>query len=101
MDISLHYLEKGRGTPLLLLHGNGEDLSYFEHQIDHFSTSYKVIAIDTRGHGLSPRGERPFTIRQFAEDLLGFMDQHGIAKAHILGFSDGGNIALIFASHHP
>ena len=35
MDISLHYLEKGRGTPLLLLHGNGEDLSYFEHQIDH------------------------------------------------------------------
>lgn len=40
-------------------------------------------------------------IRQFAEDLLGFMDDHRIAKAHLLGFSDGGNIAMIFAIKHP
>ena len=50
---------------------------------------FRVIAIDTRGHGKSPRGEKPFTIRQFAEDLKGFMDEHLIEKANVLGFSDG------------
>ena len=41
-----------------------------------------VIAIDTRGHGQTPRGDAPFTIRQFAEDLLGFMAQHDQGLAH-------------------
>ena len=101
MDIQLHYIEQGSGQPLILLHGNGEDSSYFVHQISHFSQNYRVIAIDTRGHGQSPRGEKPFTIKQFAEDLHDFMDEKGIEKAHILGFSDGGNIALTFALKHP
>ena len=101
MDITPHYIEKGEGFPLILLHGNGEDCSYFEHQIEPFAQHFRVIAIDTRGHGQTPRGNAPFTIRQFAEDLLAFMNQHGIAKAHILGFSDGGNIAMVFALAHP
>lgn len=101
MDISLHYLEKGQGKPLILLHGNGEDNSYFVYQVAYFSRFYRVMAIDTRGHGQSPRGTAPFSIQQFAEDLRGFLDQHDIPKAHILGFSDGGNIALTFALHYP
>ena len=101
MDIQHYYIEKGQGEPLILLHGNGEDSSYFKRQIDEFSRKYHVYAIDTRGHGRTPRGEAPFTIRQFAEDLLGFMDAHQIEKAHLLGFSDGGNIAMIFAIQHP
>lgn len=101
MDIKHFYIEQGRGEPLILLHGNGEDSSYFVHQIKPFAKHFRVIAVDTRGHGRTPRGEAPFTIRQFAEDLLAFMDLHGIAKAHILGFSDGGNIAMIFAMAHP
>lgn len=101
MDITHHYIEKGKGFPLILLHGNGEDCSYFEHQIEPFAQHFRVIAIDTRGHGQTPRGDAPFTIRQFAEDLLVFMNEHGIAKAHILGFSDGGNIAMVFALAHP
>ena len=100
-DIQLHYIEQGQGQPLILLHGNGEDSGYFEHQIPFFSKDYHVIAIDTRGHGKSPRGEKPFTIKQFAEGLLDFMEEKGIAKANILGFSDGGNIALTFALKHP
>ena len=78
MNIRLHYMEKGCGEPLILLHGNGEDSGYFAHQIAHFSKYYRVIAVDTRGHGQSPRGEAPFTIRQFAEDLRAFMDQQQI-----------------------
>lgn len=97
MEIALNYIEKGVGFPLVLLHGNGENLEYFEHQISYFSSFYHVIAVDTRGHGKSPRGVAPFTIDQFADDLKAFFDKLGIRKSHILGFSDGGNIALAFA----
>ena len=101
MDIELHCEETGGGEPLVLLHGNGEDGTYFTHQIAHFSQRFRVLALDTRGHGKSPRGEAPFTIRQFARDLLAFLDARGIERAHLLGFSDGGNIALVFALAHP
>ena len=99
-DIQLHYIEQGQGQSLILLHGNGESCDYFKHQIPCLSKDYRVIAIDTRGHGKSPRGDKPFTIKQFAEDLYDFMDAKGITKANILGFSDGGNIALEFALKH-
>ena len=101
MDIELFYTKTGNGPPLLLLHGNGEDGTYFVHQIEEFSRDFTVYAIDTRGHGKSPRGTAPFTISQFADDLLAFMDQQGLPQADILGFSDGGNIALTFALRHP
>lgn len=101
MDIKLHYIEQGQGQPLILLHGNGEECSYFVYQLDHFSKKYRVIAIDTRGHGKSPRGKDPFTIKQFAEDLYDFLDEKNIARAILLGFSDGGNIAMEFALKHP
>ncbi|MCF2665001.1 alpha/beta fold hydrolase [Oscillibacter valericigenes] len=101
MDIELFYTKQGSGPSLLLLHGNGEDGTYFVHQIAEFSKDFTVYAIDTRGHGNSPRGTAPFTISQFADDLLTFMDQRGLDRADILGFSDGGNIALTFALRHP
>ena len=101
MDIKHFFIEKGHGESMILLHGNGENSGYFQGQIDVFSKFYHVYAIDTRGHGKTPRGTMPFTIRQFADDLLGFMDEHKIAKAHLLGFSDGGNIAMVFAMQYP
>ena len=101
MDIRHFYIEQGAGFPLILLHGNGEDVHYFKHQMAPFAQHFRVIALDTRGHGKTPRGEAPFSIRQFAEDLLAFMDRLSIEKAHILGFSDGGNIAMVFAMMHP
>lgn len=101
MDIQHYYTEKGQGDPLILLHGNGEDSTYFKGQTDVFARYFRVLALDTRGHGQTPRGAEPFTIRQFADDLRCFMDDHQIGKAHLLGFSDGGNIALIFALRYP
>lgn len=101
MDINHFFIEKGQGEALILLHGNGENCDYFQGQIDEFACFFHVYAIDTRGHGKTPRGNAPFTIRQFAEDLIDFMDAHQIEKAHLLGFSDGGNIAMIFAMKHP
>lgn len=45
MNITLFYQEKGKKEPFILLHGNGEDNSYFKHQIDYFSNRYRVIAL--------------------------------------------------------
>ena len=101
MDIDLYYQEKGNQEPFILLHGNGEDGSYFKHQIDYFSDRYRVIALDTRGHGKSPRGTKPFTIEQFSCDLYDFMTGLEISNAVILGFSDGANIAMKFALKYP
>ena len=101
MDISLFTREAGAGEPLVLLHGNGESGAYFQKQMPALSARYHVFAPDTRGHGQSPRGTAPFTLSQFADDLCAFFDEHGIDKAHLLGFSDGGNIALLFTLRYP
>ena len=102
LDISLHFIQRGTaGFPLILLHGNGESGAYFERQMEAFARHARVIAVDTRGHGESPRGSKPFTLAQFAEDLRAFMDRQGIDRADLLGFSDGGNIALLFALRYP
>ena len=101
MAIKYHYIEKGEGFPLILLHGNGENNEYFKHQIDYFAKDYRVIALDTRGHGKTARGKADFTLAQFAEDLRRFLDSMKIEKAIILGFSDGGNIALLFTLKYP
>jgi len=100
-DIVIHYVECGQGAPFILLHGNGEDGTYFEQQLAFFQDSYRVIAVDTRGHGGSSRGTAPFTLGQFANDLEAFMDALDIDVANILGFSDGANIAILFALAHP
>lgn len=100
MDIELYYRERGTGEPFIFLHGNGEDSSYFKYQINYFQNKYRVIALDTRGHGKSPRGDAPFNIEQFSVDLYDFMKRHNISNAVILGFSDGANIAMKFAMKH-
>lgn len=101
VDIELNYEEKGTGEPFIFLHGNGENGSYFKKQTEYFQNQYRVISLDTRGHGASPRGDAPFTIEQFSCDLYDFMEAHSIARAIILGFSDGANIAMKFAIKHP
>lgn len=101
MDIQLHFEECGSGFPLILLHGNGGSCNEFQAQMEPFAAHFHVFAVDTRGHGRSPRGTAPFTLCQFSDDLHSFLLQQGIEKAHILGFSDGGNIALLFALRYP
>ena len=101
MESNLHYREEGTGDPLILLHGNGEDGGYFVHQIERFSQRFRTIAVDTRGHGASPRGNAPFTFAQFARDLENFLNELELPRANLLGFSDGGIIALLFALEHP
>jgi pimeloyl-ACP methyl ester carboxylesterase len=92
---------RNEAPPLVLLHGNGENLNVFESQIKFFSTDYKVIALDTRGHGKSSRGKAPLDFHTFAADLRQLFDALKINKAHLVGFSDGAIIALHFALKSP
>ena len=86
---------------LILLHGNGEDHTYFVKQIPAFSPHFRLVLMDTRGQGQSTDGDGELNFSVFAADLLALMDHLQIAKAHLLGFSDGGNLALTFALAHP
>ena len=86
---------------LILLHGNGEDHTYFVKQIPAFSPHFRLVLMDTRGQGQSTGGDGELNFSVFAADLLALMDHLQIAKAHLLGFSDGGNLALTFALAHP
>jgi pimeloyl-ACP methyl ester carboxylesterase len=101
ININLYYKEKGKGEVLVLLHGNSDNSNYFVNQIEYFKDQYRVIAIDTRGHGKSPRGDMPFTISQFADDLNNFLNKLNIDKITLLGFSDGANIGMKFALKYP
>lgn len=101
MDIRHHYIEAGEGPVVIFLHGNGEDCTFFTGQIGDFAQDHCVCAIDTRGHGQTPIGTAPFTLSRFADDLLAFMDAHALEQADLVGFSDGGNIALLFALRYP
>ncbi|MDD5822925.1 MAG: alpha/beta hydrolase [Firmicutes bacterium] len=102
MDIRMNYIEKGEGKPLIMIHGNEDVCQYFEKQLDYFAErGYHCIAPDSRAHGKTPRGIKPLTIRQMAQDVVDFMDEQGIDKADFIGFSDGGNIMLVMALAHP
>ena len=100
-DIQLYYEIQGEGEPLLLLHGGFGHTAYWHEQTGVFAARYKVIAVDSRGHGRSSLSAQPLSYSLMASDVLALMDQLGIDKAHIVGWSDGGNIGLDIAIHHP
>jgi len=92
---------QAEGATLVFLHGNGEDKRIFDPQINYLSNDYKIVAIDTRGHGQSARGTEPFTFHTFACDLFAVLDNLRIDKAHLIGFSDGAITALHAALLQP
>lgn len=94
------YEEKDKEV-LIFLHGNGESLKAFEKQKEFFIGKYSVLLIDSRGHGESSFGSNPLTLDLMAEDVYAVINQLRIPKANIVGFSDGANIAMIFAYKHP
>lgn len=93
--------DKNEKKPVLvLLHGNNESMDYFEKQRKFFGEKYSVLCIDSRGHGQSGFGG-DLNFNTMAEDVYAVLNSLRIPKANILGFSDGANIAMIFAYTHP
>ncbi|MBB3035761.1 pimeloyl-ACP methyl ester carboxylesterase [Hoyosella altamirensis] len=88
-------------SPLVVLHGNGEDLHSLDEQIRAFAARHWVVAIDTRGHGRSSGGTESWDFPLFSRDVLAVLDELNIDSTHVFGYSDGGNIALQLVSDHP
>jgi len=99
--IKLYYEIYGDGEPLLLLHGNNSSIASFENQVDVLSKKYKVIALDSRGQGKSTGDSTKITYELMAKDVNAFLQQLQLKNVNILGWSDGGNIALILAMQYP
>lgn len=100
-ETRIYYEVHGDKEPLLLLHGNGEDSSFFQPLTSLLEKHYMVILMDTRGHGQSSMGSKKLCFPQFAEDVKVLLDHLECTNVHILGFSDGANIAMQFARRYP
>jgi pimeloyl-ACP methyl ester carboxylesterase len=89
------------GTPLILLHGGLGNAENWGNQIPAFSKKYKVVALESRGHGRSTYSEKPSVYSLMASDVIAAMDFLEIRKAHVLGSSDGDIISLDLAINYP
>jgi pimeloyl-ACP methyl ester carboxylesterase len=97
----LWYAEFGHGAPVILLHGGLANSNYWGDLVPMLATRYRVIVMDSRGHGRSSRNAQPFGYDLMASDVLGLMDSLHVRKAAIVGWSDGAILGLDIAMHHP
>lgn len=98
----IFYVVYGTGPPLLLLHGGlSNRLSWFSQIPFLIKAGRQVILVDTRGHGQSTLGGKPLSYALFAGDVLQVLDHLNIRQTDIVGWSDGGIIALILAHQQP
>jgi pimeloyl-ACP methyl ester carboxylesterase len=101
-DVQLYTEISGTGPPVLFLHGG---MSFFDKtfakQKAYFSEFRTVIGIDQRGHGHSPDNARPFSYSEMADNTAALIEKLGIGPVDVVGHSDGGNVALLLALHHP
>jgi pimeloyl-ACP methyl ester carboxylesterase len=100
-DVKIHYKVWGKGEPVVLLHGAMEYWKEWKNQIPELAKKYKVIAIDTRGHGESSFTDVPLSYDLFAEDVLAVLNKAQIDSANVIGFGDGGITAMKLAMKYP
>jgi pimeloyl-ACP methyl ester carboxylesterase len=100
-DVVLRYKVWGKGEPILLLHGAMEYWREWERQIPALAKEYKVIAVDTRGHGESTFTDRELSYDLFANDMLTLLDKLHIDSINVVGFGDGGIIGMVMAMKQP
>lgn len=100
--IKIYYEVAGEGLPFVLVHANPFDHNLWMYQVAHFSSYFKVIAVDIRGYGRSDKPASPFSLSDMADDVLGVMRNERIANEAVLGgASVGSGIALLLALDHP
>jgi pimeloyl-ACP methyl ester carboxylesterase len=99
--IKIWYATFGHGTPVILLHGGLANSNYWGLLVRALEPHYRVIVMDSRGHGRSTRDAHPYGYDLMASDVVGLMDYLKIDKAALVGWSDGGIVGLDIALHHP
>lgn len=99
--MDLFFKRYGEGPPLLILHGLlGSSGNWHTLSSKVFGQRFTVYALDLRNHGRSPHSDT-FNYGVMADDVLGFMEQHHLSRAHLLGHSMGGKAAMHFALTYP
>jgi pimeloyl-ACP methyl ester carboxylesterase len=100
--VKINYVFEGTGfETIIFIHGLGESLESWRHQINFFSKKFKVIALDLRGHGKSSIPKKKIEIGDFAEDVKGLLDHLGVKKAHFCGLSMGALVLFEIYKRYP
>lgn len=99
--LRVYYELHGAGAPLLLLHGGAGNGMQFEKQVPVFARTRRVVVPDCRAQGRTTDRPGPLTYHGMAEDMIALLDHLGIGRVDVMGWSDGGNIGLDMAMHHP
>ena len=100
-DIKVYYEIKGRGAPIVLLHGAQGDSSSFNGLFERLAKTYMVLKFDQRGSGFSDKPDMEYTMQLLAKDTAALMEHVGLSSAHIFGVSLGGMIAQAFYTAFP
>src|ERR1700680_4318796 len=98
--ITIHYAMYGQGSPVIFLHGGLANTDYWGGQVAAVAAHHTVILMDSRGHGRSTRDSRPYGYDLMADDVVALMDSLKIARADIVGWSDGGILGIDLAMRH-
>jgi 3-oxoadipate enol-lactonase len=99
--LRIYYEVSGEGFPFVMVHANPFDHNLWMYQIAHFSTYFKVIALDIRGYGRSDKPATPFSLKDMADDVLGVCRDEGVTEAILGGVSVGSGMALLLGLEHP
>ena len=102
-DVRLYYVEEGRRElPVLILSNSlGTNLSMWDAQVEAWSTIFRLLRYDSRGHGRSSVPDGPYTIEQMGRDVLGLADALGYERFHFCGLSIGGMVGQWLGIHAP
>jgi len=100
-DISMYLEQHGKGEPIIFLHGGMGSANSWGDQVEFFSKTYRVITPESRGQARTSDSKAALTYHLMAEDIVRLMDELKISSAYIVGWSDGGNIGIDMAIHHP
>lgn len=98
---NIWYAEYGTGSSVVLLHGGLVNSNYWGKLVSVLQKKYHVIVIDSRWHGRSTLGTTKLSYSLMANDVLHVLDFLNVKSAAIIGWSDGANIGLEIAIHHP
>lgn len=99
--IEMNYEIKGQGKDLVFIHGAGDNLKMWYHQVPVFSKNYRVITYDVRGAGGTESSSTEYSLSLFARDLYELMTAIPVKGDCFVGYSMGGYIALSLAIDHP
>jgi pimeloyl-ACP methyl ester carboxylesterase len=101
IELAWQSFGEGGAAPLILLHGGFGSVEMFGPNVAALATGRRVIGVDLQSHGRSPAADRPMRFETMADDIAALIEQLGLGRADLMGFSLGGGVALRTAIQHP